>query len=110
MPKRPLPFYGWTIIGIAILSGTLIYGVRHSFSVFFPQILNEFGWSRGSTALMLSLNVLVYGLVSPIAGRLGDRWKPQKIMTIGIIIIFVFCFVLGMIIGNFVRINRKESM
>jgi len=87
MAKRPPPFYGWIIIGIAILSGTLIYGVRHSFSVFFPQILDEFGWSRGSTALMLSLNVLVYGLVSPIAGSLGDRWKPKRVMTIGIIII-----------------------
>lgn len=36
---------------------------------------------------MLSLNVLVYGLVAPIAGSLGDRWKPKRVMTIGIIII-----------------------
>ena len=31
-------------------------------------------------------------------------------MTIGIIIVFVFCFFLGMIIGNFVRINREENL
>lgn len=65
----------------------LLYGTRHSFSVFFPPILGEFGWSRGSTALMLSLNILVYGLVAPIAGSLGDRWKPRRIMPIGITIV-----------------------
>ena len=33
---------------------TLGYGIRHSFSVFFPSILDEFGWSRGGKALLLA--------------------------------------------------------
>lgn len=65
----------------------LIYGIRHSFSVFFPSILDEFGWSRGDTAFMLSLNLLVYGFTAPVAGSLGDRWKPYRIMPIGIVIL-----------------------
>lgn len=80
-------YYGWIIVGIAILAMTLIYGTRHSFSVFFPPILDEFGWSRGSTAVMLSLNLLVYGLVAPVAGTLGDRWKPTWVMMIGVTIV-----------------------
>jgi len=87
MERRPRFFYGWIIIGITIASMMLIYGIRHSFSVFFPSILDEFGWSRGSTALMLSLNLLVYGFTAPLAGSLGDRWKPQRIMPIGIFIL-----------------------
>lgn len=59
------------------------YGVRHSFSVFFPPILEEFGWSRGSTALMFSLNILVYGLMAPIAGSVSDCWNPRRIMPLG---------------------------
>lgn len=82
---RPPLFYGWIIVGIAILGMTLIYGTRHSFSVFFPSILDEFGWSRGSTAIMLSLNLLVYGLVAPLAGTLGDRWKPRRVMVTGVV-------------------------
>jgi len=74
-------------VGIVIASMTLIYGIRHSFSVFFPSILEEFGWSRGSTAFMLSLNLLVYGFVAPFTGSLGDRWKPQRVMPIGLIIL-----------------------
>jgi MFS family permease len=87
MGKCPRLFYGWIIVGITVVSMTLIYGIRHSFSVFFPPILDEFGWARGSTALMMSLNILIYGFFAPVAGSLGDRWKPRRIVPIGIAII-----------------------
>jgi len=87
MVKRPVFFYGWVIVGIATVGMALVYGTRHSFSVFFPPILDEFGWSRGSTALMLSLNILTYGLTAPVAGSLGDRWKPHRVMPIGVAIL-----------------------
>lgn len=73
MAKRPRLFYGWIIVSIAVLSITVIYGIRHSFAVFFPSILDEFGWSRGSTAMMFSINLLVYGFVAPLVGGLSDR-------------------------------------
>ncbi len=87
MIRRPSLFYGWVIVGIAVFSMTLIYGIRHSFAVFFTPILSEFGWDRGSTAMMFSLNILVYGLMAPVAGNLGDRWKPRRIIPIGIAIL-----------------------
>ena len=80
-------FYGWVIVGITFLGLVFVYGIRHSFSVFFPPILHEFGWERGSTAVMLSLHILIYGLVAPVAGSLGDRWKPRRVMPIGILIL-----------------------
>ena len=87
MVKRSRFFYGWNIVGMSFISMTLIYGMRHSFSVFFPPILNEFGWGRGSTSIMLSLNVIIYGLLVPIAGSFADRWKPRNTMLSGIIIL-----------------------
>jgi len=85
--RKPLFFYGWVMVGIAIIGMVLVYGTRHSFSVFFPPILDEFGWSRGSTAFMLSLNLLVYGLTAPIAGSLCDRWKPRRVILIGVTVL-----------------------
>lgn len=85
--RHPRFFYGWIVVGISVVSMMLIYGVRHSFSVFFPSILDEFGWPRGSTAIMLSLNILVYGFLAPVAGSLADRWKPRVIMLMGITIL-----------------------
>ena len=81
--RKPLFFYGWVMVFISIIGMILVYGTRHSFSVFFPPILSEFGWSRGSTALMLSLNILLYGLMAPISGSLYDRWKPHRLILIG---------------------------
>jgi len=87
MVRRPLFFYGWVIVGIVTIGMMLVYGTRHSFSVFFPPILDEFGWSRGSTALMLSLNLLIYGFMAPVAGSLADRWKPHRLMPIGVTVL-----------------------
>jgi MFS family permease len=84
--KTPF-FYGWVIIAVAVVTGMLVYGVRYSFSIFFPEILAEFGWSRGSTALMMSLNSLVYGLMAPVVGTLSGRWKPKIMMLAGVVIL-----------------------
>jgi len=80
-------FYGWTVVGICTVAMTLGYGVRHSFSVFFPPILEEFGWNRGSTALMLSIHLLCYGIVSPFSGALSDHWKPKRTIILGAVIL-----------------------
>ena len=85
--KHPSFFYGWVIIAVSVITGMLVYGVRYSFSIFFPEILNEFGWSRGSTALMMSINVLVYGLMAPAVGTLSDRWKPKIMMSAGVVLL-----------------------
>jgi len=84
--KQPF-FYGWYIVGVMIVAMMLVYGVRTSFSVFFAPVLDEFGWFRGTTAIMLSLNILVYGLSAPFAGSLVDRWRPRTVVTLGILIL-----------------------
>lgn len=87
MIRRSPFFYGWYLVGITIFSMMLVYGVRNSFSVLFSPILDDFGWYRGSTAIMLSLNILIYGLSAPLAGLLVDRWKPRAVAILGILIL-----------------------
>lgn len=87
MARKPLFFFGWYLVGITIASMMLVYGVRNSFSVWFSPVLDEFGWFRGTTALMLSMNILVYGLTAPVAGFLVDRWKPRVVPVIGVLIL-----------------------
>jgi sugar phosphate permease len=76
-------FYGWVVLGVAFTTVALGYAIRNSFSVFYPTIVDEFGWGRGSTALMFSLSVIIYGLASPLAGTLVDRFKPRLILPLG---------------------------
>ena len=48
---RRLPiFYGWVIVAIAFLTMAIAVNARTAFSLFYPPVLAEFGWDRGSTA------------------------------------------------------------
>jgi MFS family permease len=87
MNRQPRVFYGWYIVGAMIIAMALVYGIRTSFSAFFPHILDEFHWFRGSTAVMLSLNIFIYGISAPVAGSLVDRWKPRAVVVIGIMLL-----------------------
>ena len=80
-------FYGWKIVGTSIVGMILVYGIRHSFAVFFTPILDEFHWSRGNIAIMMSLNICAYGFLAPVAGFLADRWKARVLMPLGITIL-----------------------
>ena len=78
--KKPLIFYGWVIVAVGFTALAFAYGVRFSFSVFYRAILDEFGWSRADTALIFSINIIVYGVTAPLAGALVDRFGPRKVI------------------------------
>jgi MFS family permease len=76
-------FYGWVVLSIAFLTIVFGYAVRNTFSVFYPTIVEEFGWGRANTALMFSISIVVYGLVAPLAGGLVDRFGPRLVLPLG---------------------------
>jgi MFS family permease len=89
-------FYGWGIVAVSLVSITLVWGARSSFSVFYVSILKEFGWERAGTALIFSLFIFIYGIVSPISGWLLDRFGPKKIISMGATILALSAFACSM--------------
>lgn len=79
-------FYGWVILAVGFLTVVGGYVCRNTFSVFYPAIVGEFGWGRGNTALIFSINVLTYGLFAPFAGSLVDRFRPRYVLASGAVI------------------------
>ncbi len=61
-------------------------GVRFSFSVFFVALLNEFHWSRATTAGALSLFLIVMHFLSPAVGLMIERSGIRKTMVLGLAI------------------------
>ncbi len=84
MNQQPRFFYGWVIVAIALIMMAVGYALRNTFSVFYPVLVEEFGWERGNTALMFSINVLIYGVTAPIAGGLIDRFNPRLVFSVGV--------------------------
>ena len=114
--KRPplsLPFYyGWFVLSLCFLTILTSAGVRSSPSVLIHPLEAEFGWSRALIASAISMNLLLFGVASPISGWLIDRYGPRKVMlgSLGFLIVGVsgtmamnqfwqFFLVWGVIVG-----------
>jgi MFS family permease len=77
-------FYGWIIVAVTFVTMAIGVNARTAFSLFFPPIVDEFGWERGLTAGAFSFGFLVSGAVSPLIGRLMDRAGPRAVMELGV--------------------------
>jgi MFS family permease len=78
-------FYGWIIVAAQFITAAVAVPARFVFSIFYIAIIEDFGWSRASTAGAFSLHMLLYGISSPIVGGLIDRLGPRKMMPLGAI-------------------------
>jgi MFS family permease len=77
-------FYGWIIVAVTFVTMAIGVNARTSFSLFYPPMINEFGWEGGVTAGAFSFGFLVSGAVSPLLGRMMDRFGPRAVMELGV--------------------------
>ena len=85
--SRPKLYYGWVVLAAGFTVMLLGYAMRNTFTVFYPVIVQDFGWTRGTTAIMYSLTLLCYGFVAPAAGGLVDRFDPKFTLAAGGLIV-----------------------
>jgi MFS family permease len=77
-------FYGWIIIAVTFVTMAIGVNARTAFSLFFPPIIDEFGWERGVTAGAFSFGFVVSAAASPLIGRMMDRFGPRSVMELGV--------------------------
>jgi len=111
-------YYGWRVVLAACLGVMAGFGSLfvYTFSVFVKPLSGQFGWSREAISTGFAIAAVTLGLVSPVLGRLIDRFGPRRIilpcMTVyvcailslallrfGIWQFYLTCFVLGAV-GN----------
>jgi sugar phosphate permease len=82
--RRKKVFYGWFALGGVMLVIGLVGGIFvDSYSVLLPIVTAEFGWSRATAALALSLGIMSFGLPSPLWGILVARLGPRVTLIWG---------------------------
>ena len=79
-------YYGWVIVGVALISMAFWLGTRSSFSVFYVSLLEDFPWNRGESAGVQSMALLTYTILAPLIGWLIDRFGPRRVIVPGIIV------------------------
>ncbi len=74
--------YAWVMVAVAStlrLSGS---AVRTSFSILVKPFVETFGWSFGQVGGILAIQWVASGLLSPVAGWMGDRYGVRRTMTL----------------------------
>ncbi len=81
--KKPPFYYGWIIVATSFITLGVAFGVWYSFSVFYIAIINDFAWTRATTAGIFSLFTISHYLCAFLTGWLIDRFGPRLVIPAG---------------------------
>jgi predicted MFS family arabinose efflux permease len=81
VPARAVPL--WLVIVSAAGIVGISMGLRQVMGLFLPPMTSELGLGREAFALAMAVANLVWGLGSPIAGAVADRWGAGRVVVTG---------------------------
>lgn len=74
----------WIALAVTFLVLLAAAAVRATPGVLFLPLEQEFGWSRSTVSLAVSVNILLYGLVGPFAGALMQQLGVRRTTLIAL--------------------------
>src|SRR5947209_1890590 len=81
---RPRLFHGWLIVAIAFGGQFVMAGTGgYTFGQFIQPLSQSFGWSVGLVSSINFTRAIASIFVTPLVGRLTDRWGSRLVMTLG---------------------------
>ena len=75
------PHRAWAVAAVAFVAIVGAAGFRATPGVLIVPLQDEFGWSRGTISLAVSVNLLLYGLTAPFAAALMDRFGIRRVVA-----------------------------
>ncbi|QIR40707.1 MFS transporter [Tolypothrix sp. PCC 7910] len=76
--------YGWFVAGLTFLALLVAAGIRSAPGVLIVPLEHEFGWSRATISLAISLNLVLYGLIGPFAAAFMERIGVRRTMVLAL--------------------------
>lgn len=88
-PRRRTPriHRAWFVAAVTFVTIIGAAAFRSLPGLLFDPLNDEFGWSRGTVGLAVSLNLALYGLTAPFAAALMDRYGIRKVVAVALIVI-----------------------
>ena len=72
---------------VVVVAGCLVamvnFGVRSSFGLFTAPISDAHGWPREIFSFAMAMQNLLWGIATPIAGALADRYGAARVLMLG---------------------------
>src|SRR6266851_4928640 len=73
--------YGWVVAAVTWFTLLAAAGFRSTPGVLIVPLQQEFGWSRATISIAVSINLMLYGLFAPFAGGLMERFGVRKVVV-----------------------------
>nr|WP_240687019.1 MFS transporter [Amycolatopsis suaedae] len=81
------PHRAWIVAVIAFVTLIGAAGFRSVPGVLIDPLHQEFGWSRGTISAAVSINLILYGLISPFAAALMDRLGMRRVVVGALVLV-----------------------
>ncbi|GAB3924474.1 MFS transporter [Kribbella albertanoniae] len=86
--KKPARVHlAWAVAAVGFVTLIGAAGFRSVPSVLLDPLHEEFGWSHATISSAVSINLLLYGLISPFAAALMDRLGLRKVVSGALVLI-----------------------
>jgi sugar phosphate permease len=82
--QRPVVFYGWLVLGSALLAMALSSGTDRSFGIAVIPLSEQFGWSRATLSTVVLITGIISSLFQLMVGVLVDRFGPRYVLAAGV--------------------------
>jgi sugar phosphate permease len=79
--RRPRLHRAWLVAAVSFVALIGAAGFRATPGALIASLQDEFGWSRGTISIAVSVNLLLYGLTAPFAAALMNRFGVRRVVT-----------------------------
>src|SRR3981189_3760717 len=86
-PARRNIHYGGAMVGVTFLTALISAGTVGAPGVFIVPLQNEFGWTTAEISTALSIRVILFGLLAPLAGALLDRCGLRNVALSALLVV-----------------------
>nr|WP_221219804.1 MFS transporter [Prauserella isguenensis] len=85
--RRWRPHWAWLVAATAFVALLSAGAFRAAPSVLIDPLHAEFGWSRGTISLAVSVNLLLYGLIAPFSAALMERLGMRRVVAGALVLV-----------------------
>jgi len=75
-------FYGWFIVAALFTVWAVVYGIQYSFGIFFRNLQDALGCSRGTISWAMTIQVLCFALILVPAGWVLDLLSVRIVYSV----------------------------
>ncbi|WP_181776245.1 MFS transporter [Amycolatopsis pittospori] len=87
--RSPRLHRAWFVAGAAFVALLAAAGFRAAPGVLIDPLHDEFGWSRATIASAVSVNLVLYGLFSPFAAALMERFGMRRVASTALFVVAI---------------------